>query len=454
MKYFNLVLLLFCISNSFGQKGDEYYQESKKLTDNKEYDKAQKSINKALKLEPENRDYFLQSIKILYFKTECIKGVEEIAKFLKRGNKMDDYVMAHTCDLFDCTKQNEEADKILEVYVQNKNYKSNEMVVMLAMRLANAKRFEESISYYNEFFKLEPNNVNAKIDLSRIIYSYKGSQAGIDILKNALLEKPNNIDLLKCLASFYFLNKRYDETLEIQNKILLVTYNKANLESLLLIFQEQKKDKEVYEVYKKLTLLDKCNNDYFNKILEYEFNNRSYERIISTSYDLIDCDKSHEQGLLDALHTSFFFCKNFDKGKFYLEKKLSNNPENFNPYYLKILILFKDQQYSDILKYIDLASKTTDITANNLYNINMLRFGYYLIIEDYKGFIDYWKSGDVKSLDNNLGFTFTEGATIKKTELVTDFNKETGVITSRLAIPSIVLKRLDKDYGLKIEINK
>jgi tetratricopeptide (TPR) repeat protein len=439
----------------FGQiNSNQYFEMSKKLTTDKDFDKALSSIDNALKIDSLNRTYLLQKVKVLYYKSDCESGLIILNKLLTKEKKPDDETISYFCDLADCLNESAEASEILTDYVEKKKFKSNEIIVKLAQRLYLEKNYEKSIYYYTKYLKLNSKDIDAIIDLARITYSYKGSEEGIKIIKSALNNNENNIDLSTCLSNFYFIGKDYQKAIEIENQIIKLNYNVTHIATRAMLYEKIEKLDKAYEDNKTVISLLKCNSEYYyTKVLQYEFDNKLFKDVVKHSLELIECNKSYEASIIDGFYTSLFFCGDFEKGKIYLEKKLAIAPDTFNPYYLKLLILFKDRQYDDILKYMDLASKTKDIDSTNLNNINLLKFGYYLVKEDYEGFINYWKSGEVKSLDNNLNFTFVEGTMSDKTKVETNFNKETGVINTTLIIPTKVFRLLMDKYNFKMEIN-
>lgn len=453
----NIILIaLLSFFNMFSQiNSNQYFEMSKKMTTDKDFDKALSSIDNALKLDSLNRTYLLQKIKILYYKSDCENGLIILNKLLAKEKKPDDETISYFCDLADCLNESAEASEILTDYVEKKKFKSNEIIVKLAQRLYLEKKYEKSIFYYKKYLKLNPKDIDAIIDLARITYSYKGSEEGIEIIKNVLNNSKNNIQLLACLSNFYFNGNDYQKAIEIENQIIKLNYNVTHIATRAMLYEKSQKLDKAYEDNKTVISLLKCNSEYYyTKVLQYEFDNKLFEDVIKHSLELIECNKSYESSVIDGLYTSLFFCGDFEKGKIYLEKKLVTAPDNFNPYYLKVLILFKDKHYDDILKNIDLASKTKDIDSISLNNINLLKFSYYLVQEDYAGFVSYWKSGEVKTLDNNLNFTFMEGTISDKTKLETNFNKETGVINTTLVIPTKILKLLSDKYNFKIDVEK
>jgi len=196
------ILLLFISSTLLGQtESKKYYEESKKLTDSKEYQKALTSINSALISDSLNRSYLLQKIKILFFSNKCNDAMNNLNLIIDHIDAtIQDDVMAYFCDIDDCLGKQEEATRLLEKYIIHKQYQSNEMIIYLAIRLCNFKKYDDGIKYYRQYIKLKPDDIDSVIDFSRIIYSYEGSINGINEIKNSLHNNPNNLKLLKCLA--------------------------------------------------------------------------------------------------------------------------------------------------------------------------------------------------------------------------------------------------------------
>lgn len=434
----------------FSQAGDQFFNESKELTDKQDFDKALLKIDKALELDSLNRNYIMQKIKVLYYKSDCENSFILMSRLVLKEKKFDDETMFFSCLISDCLKQSEEATEGLMHYVNSKKYVNNEMLVLLAQRLYNSKKYDECIYYYNEYLKLEPKDVNVIIDFSRIIYAYKGSEEGINVVVKGLDRLPNNMDLLKCLVAYYHTSMAYDKAIEIQNQIIEINNDIKNIETRAKLYELIGKPSKAYDDYKTILTLRKCATEYYLKILQYEFDNKHFKEVVEHSFELIKCDKSYENSIIDGLYTSLFFCDDFEKGKFYLEKRIMQNADNFNAFYLKILVLFKDKQYEDILKYIDLARKSKDINDTHLSNINLLKFSYFLVKQDYDGLSSFWKSGEIKSLNNNLNFTLTEESNIDNVEVKSEFEKN-GIIKTTLMIPTKVLKLLIDNYKLKIE---
>ncbi|WP_445722737.1 tetratricopeptide repeat protein [Flavobacterium sp.] len=451
MKVMILVLIMFTFSHLFSQNDSrKYYEESLALEKNKNYDESLMFINKALKIDKE-RDYLLQKVKLLYFKSEYRDAINVLESIVTSENKFDDITVTYFSDLADCIGNSEIATKVLLDYVNQNN--SPEVLAFVAQRYFLMNQYDESIFYYRKLIEKNPNDIDAIVDLSRILFSYKSNEEAVKELMKGLEINKDNIKLLTFLASGYHNMKDYDKAINIENKIISLEFKPEHLAGRAMLYELQGNKNGAYQDYKKIIEVEKCNLEYYQKILQYEFENKMYKNVINNSYAIINCNKDYENYILDGLYTSLFFQNNFVEGNKYLEKKLKQNPKNFNPYYLKILYSLEKKEFNDILNYIDLAFKAEDIEENDKININLLKVGYYLLKEDYTALIEYWKSSQIKSLHNNLSFTIIQ-STSDRTDIKTNYNKETGAINSCLMIPIEVIKLLKDKYGFEMNFEE
>lgn len=453
MKYVLIVLFFFVSGYAQTVVGEQNFELSKKYVETKDFDKALQSIETALKADKSNRSYKMQKIKILFLKSECDTSLSLLQKLIEKEGVKDD-TMFYFCSIGDCLKESDTATEGLIEYVKSGKYTSHDVLTFLAQRLFYANRYDESIKYYSDYLKIEPNDDQAVIDMSRIVYAYKGSAEGIGILEKAIKKSPDNLNLLTCLSAYYYNEKTYDKALDIVNKLIELDYSEKNILSRAIIYTQMEKKDLVYIDYKTLLKLKDCVADYYSIILQYEFDNRMYEENINSSYNLIACNISYKNVVLDGLYTSLFFCNDFKKGKEYLNEKLALKPDNFNPYSLKILILFKDQLYDEIPQYLDLALKAKDIGKMDIVNIGVLRMAYYLVTENFEELANYWKNNDGKNiLSNNISFTVIEETMGEKAELKTIFDRDSGIIKSSLIVPTKVFRILRDQYGLSFNVD-
>lgn len=447
MKAYTFILLFFSIALYPQNKSEAFYKESLKAEAKKDYDNAMNYINKAIAIDSSKRDYKLQKVKLLYFKSDCNEGLKILEKIVTEENRFDDITISYYSELADCVGEIDKGNEALQYYINETN--SPEIIATLAQRYFNQGRYEEAINYYRKVVAIDPNDIDAIIDLSKMLFSYKSPQDAITELENGLKTNKKNVRLLTYLASCYHNIKEYDKAIDILDMIIPLEYNADNLASRAMLNELKKNNSKAYEDYKSIIKLAKCDVTYNLKLLEYEFTNRMYENVIKNSKTFLSCNSDYEALVLDGLYTSLFFEGDYNQGKIYLKKKLDQNPKNFNPFYFKILTSFTDKDYSNILKNIDLASKTQDIDDEGKNNIKFLKLCYYLVIEDYNNLHTYLGSNDLKSFKNNANFIIIQKPT-EKTFVETKFNKETGIINTYVTIPKEMMKVLQDKYGLRI----
>ncbi|MFD2907220.1 tetratricopeptide repeat protein [Flavobacterium ardleyense] len=456
MKKIIIVFLLSFTSIAIGQiNSKKYFDESKKLFVEKKYDVALTTINNALITDSLNRSYLIHKINILFNASKCNDAMKVLNKVYEINNeKVDDEIMVFFTALYDCLDEKEKATKILKYYIDDKKYQNDEMIINLGQRLMNEEDYENASLYYKKYVLLKPNDIDAIIDLTRILYTFKNSYEAIKEISIGLKNNKNNVRLFTYLASCYHNNKDYNKALEIENQIIELEYKAEHIASRSMLYELLDQKDKAYEDNKIIMSLVNCNLDYSLKAIEYEFKNKLYENVIKNSYKIIECDIKNEKIVLDGLYTSLFFLNDTKKAEFYLDKKIALNPSNFNPYYIKSNILLKNKQFENVLKFLDLSLKTSDIDSSDIVNIHFLKLSYFLLSEKYEEFKNYFNSSGIKSLNNNLNFTFSESSGNDKTEFILDFDKNKGIINSKLIIPTKIIKLLQNEYRLKIELTK
>ncbi|AWM15196.1 hypothetical protein DI487_15910 [Flavobacterium sediminis] len=187
MKKVILILLTFCLtSNNFFAQHDSkvHFDNSKSFAERKKFKEALIEIDKALEIDSLNRNYLLQKIKIQYYSSKCLDAFETLKKLMQSNNKLDDEIVSYFCDLSDCIQEPEMATEILRKYVDDKKFKAPEMLIRLGQRYYNIKEYDKSVYYYREAIRIEPKDINAIIDLAKILYSFKGNkEAKAELIK-------------------------------------------------------------------------------------------------------------------------------------------------------------------------------------------------------------------------------------------------------------------------------
>lgn len=427
---------------------DKSYKESVRYTELEQLPEALNSIDLALKTDTLNRKYLLQKIRILHLNDQCDEGIVVLNKIIAKEKKVDEETFIFFIQLLDCIGETDKATELSIEYI--KKHKSPEIILMLAQRFYNFKQYDEAVFYYKELIKLSPQDVDAILDLSVILHSLDKMDELKSLTLEGLKNNKNNILLMNNLTKYFLLQKDYQSALEIQDKIVELNYNVENLKTRATLYEMDKKPLKAYEDYKKIVVLDKCNVDCYSKILEYEYKNQLFEQILANAKKIIECNPAYEESLLELLYTASFFCNDFKKGELYLDKNLMVNPKTFNSNYFKAILLLKNNQYGEVLNYLENSINSENIDTQELTNVNLLIVSYYLLKEDYDGFAKFWKANSLNSLKNTINFTYIESLESKNTQILIEFNRATGSINTSLIIPVKVFKLLREQYNLEI----
>lgn len=448
--YFTAGLLLSCILYGFGQSkpAKAYFEESKKLAAQKEMEKALSSIDLALKTDSLNRTYLLHKADLLYDLSRCREGIVTLQKLVEHENQFDDITISYYADLLDCAGLSEKATQTFLEYI-NEN-PSEASLTKLAQRFYKLGQPEKAIQYYRQVVDKNPRDVEAVIDLSKMLYGTDQKEAAKSELLKALKANKDNIQLLNYLASYYLNEDDMPSAIATADQIIKLSYTAENIASRALFYERGNQPEKAYEDYKRILALSKCNPDYYSKLLAYELAHRMYAQLVENSHKAIACDSKNERYYLDGLYTALLFLDRKDEGVKYLNKQLDNKPANFNPYYFKAILLINDGDYSQALKYIPLALGAKDIDRGDVIRIKTLQLGTLLLQENYQEFAAVWKQSKEENLTDAIEFSFQQSQQQEKTTLKSVFNKDSGAVESTLIIPAKIFEMLRVKYNVDL----
>lgn len=451
LKYLVFAVLLFISQYAVSQiSTHQYYKKALELVSKNNLDEAGLQLDKALAKDSLDRNVLILKANLLFTKQDCWNSYKCLFKAVELDRKFIDTTVIYFSDVAECLKDKAASLKVLEDFL-NKN-ESDMVTFKLAQKYVSFSMEDKAVELLKKRLEKKPHDIDTFGDLAKIqFYSLKKQDEALETLRTGLLKNPNNVKLLFFTAGFYYELKDFNKAVDFMNQVVKLEYNAENIASRAIMYEQLGNQKEAYNDYNRVVSLKKCGMDdvYFKK-LQYEFDNKMFEVLVESSLKVIQCDSKHENKVLDGLYLGLLYCGDFKKGNSYLDKRLSANPDVFKAYYIKALLLFKDKKYTDVLKYLNLAMKTTDITANDMQNVMHLKMLYYLIIEDYNGFIAFVKQHSITlaSAKDSPGFEFTNIDSGKPGVDVT-FNKKTGVINAAMNIPFKTIAMLEEKYGFK-----
>lgn len=452
MRNLIVLALMSCAFSSAAQSkpAKAYFEDSKKLVQEKQLQKALSTIDQAIKQDSLNRTFLLHKVNVLYELSRCEDAITVIQKIVLNENKFDDVTVLYYSDLFDCVGMPEKATETLLEYIKTKP--SPEVLTKIAQRFYAFKEYDKAVYYYREIVKKNPADIEAAIDLSKMLYGIGKKNEAKAALLNAIKANPRNVDLLNYLASYYYNENDLASAITTENQVIDISNTKENIASRAFFYEKDNQPGKAYEDYKKIIALDACNYEYYSKLLYYEMTNKLYDKVIENSQKIIACDPKKETDFLDGLYTALLFSGRNEEGLQYLNKRLEGKPTNFNPYYFKTILSISNGNYTDALKNAEFALKAKDTDRSDVLRIRFLQLGTYLLQEKYEEFAALWKQSQSKgeNLTDTIEFKIHQSQEQEKTTLKSEFNKSSGAVESSLIIPVKVFKLLSEKYNINL----
>lgn len=447
MKYFLILILTF--SGAYSQKKSEYLftvaSEQLKLH---KLDEAIKNIDVGLVSDSLNMDLLLLKVKVLYQQEKCSDALLVLQDAVLIDNKFNDVTVSYYADILDCLKYYDKVDETLEDYV-NSN-KSSEILNRLGQRFYGRKEYDKAIKYYSRLVNQFPNDINAIIDFSRVLYSLGKFEDLKKITVEGLKNNKNNVRLLNNLATYYFITENYKAGIDVENTLIKIQYNSENIASRSMFYEKNGQAEEAYNDYKRIIEIEKCNIEYFKKMLNYEFERKLYSRVIENSRKVLQCDLKHEDTVIEGLYTSLFFEGEFEEAKMLLDKKLSLNPKEFSPYYLKLLVLLHEKKYSETGPLLAKIDKQITLANEEKQKIDILRLANYLASENYEEFAKVYREGSLEGVISESKST-TEFLDSQNTDVAVEFRKDLGDVNLKITVPAKVVKLLSDKYNISLD---
>ncbi len=109
--------------------------------------------------------------------------------------------------------------------------------LQLANALYDAKRFTESLPYYQSFVDANPNDVNARTDLAYAIYEVKGPDSAIVQLKKVLAQDPKHQFAAYNMAMMYVAKKDRDSVLVWLDEVIRIDSTSVQAQRAMQLVQ-------------------------------------------------------------------------------------------------------------------------------------------------------------------------------------------------------------------------
>jgi len=199
-----------------------------------------------------------------------VSFLEEYAKYLKDNQDYDQALKIYN-RLFELTKNNKYKVNIAEI-ISLKNYQEQNKKFLSYIKQAQENESQNKISeankYYLKALEIFPDRYEAKFGLAKTYGWLHKDELALEYYQELLKQAPNNVALLEAYAVYLKDNKDYDQTLEIYNKLFVLTKNdkyKANIAEIISLKKIPKPKQNYQEQNKKFSNSLKANKKYITK---------------------------------------------------------------------------------------------------------------------------------------------------------------------------------------------
>ena len=200
---------------------DDDFKLAIELFKKKDYINSLASLDRALIKDSLNQNYLMLKTSILYSTSKCEDALNTTNKmYLANGNRYNDGIITFYCDVYECLGQEKLATEILKKYVEKKEFNDTRMLTKLGQRLLNLGDSNAAALYYNQYIEKNPNDIDAIVDLARILFTFKNKEKARDLLIKSLVDNPDNLVLLAYLTNYFLKNNDYDNALKYQDKLV------------------------------------------------------------------------------------------------------------------------------------------------------------------------------------------------------------------------------------------
>ena len=363
------------------------YEYANAYYSNKQLDKAEEIITKALKINPEN-----ESCKIL------------TGKILFDQNKL------------------EEAKIVFEGF--NTNSQNPEILNYQGLFKMEEMNFIEAIKDFSKASNLDKNNPTYLYNLANAYFLNGWHEEAVSTYKKAIYLVPNNLDYRYSLAYLYYKYKEYDKAQReidfiLENdgkyyaarviKALLLYQNKNylaaeqcllsnikdgqddnyTLASLAKIEAELGKFDKAYEHIKLVTDRDKDNLEHKSDLADILIKEKKYDEAQNIAKEIINTNPSYIYGYILGAKAAYNN-HNFDITKEFAQDAISVDINNSEGYYYLALVRVEEKDYDEAIECMKRAI-TYDVT-NAKYYAEMAKI--YKLNGDIKTAFDYVKEAE------------------------------------------------------------
>lgn len=305
---------IIALEKCIAKKPDDaaiHYELGKNFLDLKKYAEAEQSFQKAVDLNSKERWYWNGLYDVYYITKDFQKSIPIVQKLTEFDPNMKEDLVS----LYVYTNQNEKALALIQEMEKNtvisetlKNYKKHLSLVRTTN--SNEKSLIDAI-------KANPKNEQAYIDLMVFYSQQNQEEKAIDVAKQLAKEIPNSEWAAISLFKLY---------LNENNGV-------GAADSMLKVLKNKNVEKSI-------------KHKFLNEFLIYTSNSTQFEKELNQAVDILSSDKSIN--VAKEVAKFYYNKKNYEKTSFFLEKALTNQPEDWEAIELLLDNLSNAKKYEEL----------------------------------------------------------------------------------------------------------
>ncbi|OQX96983.1 MAG: hypothetical protein B6I24_10240 [Bacteroidetes bacterium 4572_128] len=446
--YYHLANLLVNDHFKNYEKAKEYYEKAIKINPNnaeihnilgvlfldkfKKYEKAKEHFENAIKINPNFLIVYNNLLNLLPYLIDNKKSIESIVNILSQFHKKIPietrikfyYIFAK---YFFNLGQNKKLKNKKENYEKAKEYyekiikinpNSVEAYINLAIILTDDlfKNYEKAKDHFEKTIKINPKHSKVYSNLANLLVNdhFKNYEKAKEYYEKAIKIDPYFAEMYNELGDLNFYKfKEYEKAKEHYEKAIKINPKYAkyynNLANLLVNdhFKNYEKAKEYYE--KAIKINPNYEKAHYNlgllniyKFKEYEKAKEHFEKTIKINSNSLEAHNN--LGFL-----FFYKFKKYEKAKEHYEKAIKINPNYEKAHYsLAVLLADKFKEYEKAKEHYEKAIKINPKYSRSYYNLGVL---FFYKFEEYEKAKEHFENAikinsNYTKAHNNLGFLF------------------------------------------------
>ncbi len=333
-----------------------YYKIGKK-------DEAYRLVKKADDFSVDNPNLMLLMGKIYFYNNETEKAIEYLDKSLPKVKPDDIELYIDYTDYLISKDLHDKALKIISIF-ESISPESSIIPILYGKIFINKKEYKKAESYLNKAIKIDPQNLQPKMELGKLYFYQNNINKALDILKVAS-ENSSNPEAYYYLAMIY--EKMDRDKLAIQSYKRAITINDKDIryiKGLVEIFYKNEDYQDIIDLLK--NRIDSLSQEEIILLTNSYIKQNSYDNARKT-IELLEIIKINDPEILYLYGYVHYKLNLYDKAITYLNKSL-NIDLNFKKSIETLAdVYFDKEQYEDAyLKYDKLINiEDNSIIENN-----------------------------------------------------------------------------------------